>query len=211
MSRTLADVVQNVRTELDRGAEMDDVIVESIRRTVQRHRARKLGFNEVRRGASVSAEYVTLGADVLEVTRLVLDESSQRWPMLEVPAVWIEEQQVGTLYTGRPCYFATERDGTSRQVRLYPAPNKTYSAQFGLVVDLASEVSWTDNMTLAWFDDAYLVVLYETLSEIHAAHLGGPEAAAEAQRFAVLADRARADLIAEARLFQHSDSIKPVW
>lgn len=212
MARTLADIVADVRTKLDRGTGFDDAIRSAIQNIIHLNRAERLGFNQVVRATTFASELVSLSASILHVDDIRLDSGNAYERLHAVPSTWILTQRKSPTYTSEPIYYAIERDGRARKVRLYPAPDETYSAQMICLVDLTAglSASWSDALELAWFDDARLMLIYGALAEVNMVHIGGDEAAAEARKHEAMYERARRTLIGEVRATEHSGSITPV-
>lgn len=210
-SRTLATVRGDVRTDLDRDTgELSNARIDlAIQEVIQAHRSRRYGFNVKRLGLSVATEYVTLPDDFLEIDAVRLDGGSFVRPLIEVGAEFIHQEQRTTTYETEPVYYAFTRDGSTRELRFYPIPDQTYSCQMTYLFDLAESASWTDNLTLDWFDDGYLLVKYGACALIEAGFVGDPEAQQKAATFSGMAVNAEKELKRQARLEQHSGSIEP--
>lgn len=210
-SRTLSEVRTSIRTEINRGTGglSDARIDEAVRNVIHSHRSRRYGFNVKRAGLTVGSEYVTLPDDFLEIDALRLDASSYVKPLIEVGVEFIHQEKRSPSYESEPVYFAVDQNGSTRELRFYPQPDQTFSCQITYLYDLAESSSWTDDLTLEWFDEAYLLVKYGAMAEIEATHIGDPEAQQKAMVWAGLAAKAENELRRQGRLQQHSGSIEP--
>lgn len=180
--RSLATVVGDIRTDLNRGSTFDDRIKLAIQNTIHTLRDHPLGFNSKRAGLAVSAEYVTLPDDLLALEALRLDDGAAAWSMVErTNALDLEQRRTSQSLTGQPCYYALTRDGTTKQLRLYPPPDATYSCQLTYLFDAATSASWTDSLELAWFDDARIPLHHLALAEVLASFISDEEAVARAR------------------------------
>lgn len=211
-ARTLATVRGDIRTELNRGpgAVPDARIDQAIQNAIQLAKTRRYGFNVKRAGIDLGAEYVTLPDDFLEIDTLKLDASSYVKPLIEVSPDFIHQEKRSPTYDSEPVYFALERNAGVRQLRLYPQPDETYSAEMVYLFDLAESASFTNNLALDWFDDGYLVVKYAALAEIESVFVGGEEGVARGQVYSILSQNAEKELRRQARIEQHSNAFEPV-
>jgi hypothetical protein len=210
-TRTLSQVVAEARRILDRGTAYDAAIRASIQNTIHLLRAERLGFNEERRALMIGAELVTLPGEVLEIDSIRIDSGNAFEVLFERTPNWLLAERKSQTYQSEPIYFAFERNGQDKQLRFYPVPDETYSAQLQCLVDVAFSLSssWSDGTVLPWFDDAYLVTLYGSLAEVNATHVGGPEGLAEAEKYSRMYDSALRRLRGQVRLQQHSGTIQP--
>lgn len=209
MPRTLAEMVTSIRTDLNRGAAFDARITESIKTVIQLFRSRAYTFNRKRAGLSISSEYTTLPADFLEIESLRLDDNGKYILLDELPALEVDDLVVDPSYTSTPVYYSIITNGQDSEARCYPAPDATYSARLVYTYDLATSASWTDNLTLAWFDEGFLVVKYGALSEINTAYIGGEDGARLGMQFAQMTDVAERAIKRESNLRRHSGKITP--
>lgn len=213
-NRSLADVVADIRSKLDRGDDYDADIRRAIRNQIDLLKGRRYGFNVVREGLTLDAEYVTLPAHVIEIDRLTVDFSSYRDKLEEQNPAFINDENDDPDFDGRPVYYSRERNGETMEVRLSPPPDQTYSAQMVFLADMVKRaslsISWSDSTSgIGWFDDGFLIVKYAALAELSADVIGGPEGREAARQFAQQLVVAEKELADRAGLEAHSGRIKP--
>lgn len=213
-ARTLADVLADVRFKLDRGSQYDAQIRAAIRNQINTLRGRRYGFNVKRAGIMLSGEYVTLPGEVLELDKLVLDRTTYREELEERNPHFIEEENTDPDWDGPPQYFSRERNISTKQIRLSPRADQSYSAQMVYLCDLVQAASlsnsWSDGIELAWFDDGFMLVQYATLVELERDVIGGPAGAAKAQAYGQALLAAEKELADLAGLEAHSGQVKGV-
>lgn len=210
-ARSLLTVRTNIRTDLNRGsaALTDARIDEAIQTVIANLRGRRLGFNVKRDGITLGSEYVTLPDDFLEIDSLKADFSSYTRPLIETTPAWIIDENRDPDFTSEPVRFAVQRDGSTRELRLYPPPDQTYSAEMRYLFDLAESASWTDSLELAWFDEAYLVVKYAAMAELEFAYIGDQDGQMKGGLYQAMAEKHLKALESEVGNEQSTGLIQP--
>lgn len=79
-----------------------------------------------------------------------VNDSTNNARLHNVPIQWIiDQQQLSTVQTGQPCYYAWNgSDGTDSKVELYPPPDGIYTIQFNMMVPQADLSADADVMTV---------------------------------------------------------------
>jgi hypothetical protein len=210
-ARTLAEVRTDIRTDINRSTSgLPDTRIDSaVKNVLLQFRAERLGFNIKRVGISMGDEYVQLPDDFIEIDAVKLDVSSYVKPMIEVGADWIHKEKRSPNFSSIPVYFAFDRNESTRYLRLYPPPDQTYSAEMTYLADLAESASFTDNLSLAWFDDAYLLVKYAAMAELELTYIGGESGQAKGSLYLQMASSAMDRIRKQQRVEQSSGSIEP--
>jgi hypothetical protein len=172
----LATVVSRIREDLNRGTDFDARIRRAITDAIHYHRATRFGWNTKRKSFLVSSEYTSLTANWLETDTLVLERSNTVDELIEKPYTWITSQARDPNYTAEPYYFAIQQ----RQLRLYPAPDQTYSVVMAYHYDLApDDVSLSDSFSTGWLREGEQMIRLHAQSDVLINYIKGPEAIAE--------------------------------
>lgn len=213
-ARSLADVVADIRSKLDRGDLYDADIRKAVRNQIQLLSGRRYGFNVVREGITLSGEYVALPSYVMEIDRLTVDFTTYRERLTERDSGFIDDKNNDPNYDGPPQFYTRERNGSTKEVRLSPPCDQTYSAQMVFLCDLVRQaslsISWSDSTSgIGWFDDGFMVIKWAALAELERDVIGGPEGEERARTFASNLAVAEKELADRVNLEAHSGNIRP--
>lgn len=128
----LATVVSRIREDINRGSDFDARIKRALNDSIHYYRAVRLGFNTKRKTFLASAEYTSLTANWVETDYLTLERSNYRNTLIQKTPDWINEERVSPSYSSEPIYYAIQ----NRQLRLFPAPDQSYSVEMSYLYDL---------------------------------------------------------------------------
>ncbi len=79
-----------------------------------------------------------------------VNDTTNQARLANVPIQWIiDQQQLSTVQTGNPCYYAWNgSNGTDSKVELYPTPDGIYSIKFNMIVPQADLSDGSDVITV---------------------------------------------------------------
>lgn len=182
----LATVISRIRTDLNRGTDFDSRIRLAIHDAIVYYRTERLGFNSKRKTFIVSAEYTSLTANWLEVDTLALERSDYVNPLCEKTYLWIHDRARDPDFTDEPLHFAIQ----NHQLRLYPAPDQTYSVQMSYLYDLGGvltdnagvSLSASDSFSNAWLTQGELLIRQHAMADLYENYIDGPESMQKADR-----------------------------
>lgn len=176
----LATVVARIRSDIDRGTDFDGRIKQAIEDAIHYYRGARFGFNTKRKDFVVSAEYTSLTANWLEADVIALERSAAYVnPLIEKPYTWIHSEKRDPDYEAEPQFFAIQ----NRQLRLYPAPDQTYSLQMSYLYDLQDvSISASDSAENAWLNEGLELIRAHATVDLLENYIDGPDAMAKAER-----------------------------
>lgn len=178
----LATVVTRITTDLDRGTAFDGRVKQAIESAIHYYRAVRFGWNSKRKTFLVSAEYTSLTANWIETDTLALERSAYTNPLIEKPYLWIHEKKVDPDLTDEPIFYAIQ----NRQLRLYPAPDRSYSLQMSYLYDLRDvSISASDSASNAWLDEGLELIRMHATVDLLENYVDGEEAHRKAERLRI--------------------------
>jgi hypothetical protein len=205
----LGEMVARIREDIDRGTNYDARIKRAIVEAIRFYRSKRLGWNIKRAYAVLTSgnEYVSLPTDWIEADFLRLDKDNERDVIEEVSYDWIDDQEVGEDERGRPYKWAVQH----RTLRLYPAPDQTYTLMFSFQYELKDvSVSASDGATNAWLDEGEELIRKHAMSQLYVLYIDGPDSIAKGQMLRrECSDEILPVLEAQAAREQSAGKIKP--
>lgn len=209
---TMATMVERVRDDLNRGTAYDARIRLAILRAIRHYRTEQFAFNRARYGFNFTpgSAYVTFPADWQDTIRVILDRGTGQGfePLDPVPIGLLDDwDRDRSADNGEPCYYATDE----RRLRVYPAPDETYSAELTYYSDLigSASASLSDSFSCGWFTEGEHLICTWALAEINSKFIDGPEAKQRARELLGEAEIIRASLIRGADQEQSGGTIRP--
>jgi hypothetical protein len=166
-------MVQDIATDLNRGASHHTRIKKAIVDAIRFYRAFRFGFNQKRAQTTLNPnlEFIVLPVNWLEVDTLKIEEDGYTVPMREKTFDWIDENFRGRTDTGRPVYFALQ----NRQLRFAPVPDTSYSLVMSFLYQLP-EISYSssDAATNAWMTEGEELIRKHALGDLKVTYIGTP-------------------------------------
>jgi hypothetical protein len=171
-------LVSDIREDLNRGTNYDDRIKRAIVNATKFYRARRLSFNEIQGTFQTNITETSLSSDWIAVDSFKrIDAAGQKFDVEERNWLDLERMDVAAA-TGEPIYYARE----ARLLRLYPAPDVTYSFSIaGFQALPAVTLDASDSFSNAWFDEGYELITMHAMAEILTIYRKSPEDAQQAQ------------------------------
>jgi len=172
---TLGNIIGLIRSDIDRGSDLDWRIRQAIADAVVNYESTRLGFNQKRATATLPAgfEFIALPPDWIDVDHLRLDGSDFRDPLEEVTYDWIDDHQRSDSVIGEPRKFAIQ----NRELRLYPTPDQEYTLLMNYHFKLTDvSASASDAVSNAWTNEAELLVRRWAQRDVLLNYIGGPDA-----------------------------------
>jgi hypothetical protein len=206
--RTLGSTIASIRGDINRGSDFDARIHEAIVNAIEFYRARRYGFNTGRSTYLVTAERTSLSADMISVDDVVLQvDGRQLRQLLPRTNKWINAERIDEQYTSEPIYYAIE----DRQLRLYPAPDRSYSVVIWAHYDYTNiSLSASDStLTNPWLNEAYELTKYHAMAEVQSVYIGGDEGKADAAVSQGRANATEKELKRRANLEHRAAEIRP--
>ena len=207
----LATAVTEIRSDLNRSTDFNDRIRQALQHAVEFYRARRYGFNTKRKTFTVTSEYTSLTANFIEVDSLRLYKSNSIYPLDEITYTRMNCRARDVSFSSQPEEFALH----NRQLRLYPAPDQTYSVEMFYLYDLQNGVtsislSASDSTSSAWLEEGWLLIKSHAMVEVLEEYIDGPDAQAKADRFRIREVQAENELKRRANREQSSGRIRGV-
>lgn len=176
-------VVGKIRTDLNRGTQLTELttrIGQAVLDAIVFYRADRFGWNTKRKNFLISSEYASLTANWIEVDSLRVERTSERRKLVEKPWTWIEEQETDPAnYNSEPVFFGVQ----DRQLRFWPAPDRTYSVQMAFQYDLVAGIqSLSDSFSTAWLTEGEQLIRMHAAIDVLENYIEGDEAYAKAER-----------------------------
>lgn len=174
----LGRMVARIREDLNRGADFDARIKQSIVDAIRFYRTKRLGFNIKRARALLTSgnELVSLPLDWIEADYLRLEDDGSREPLEEVTYDWMEDEGRNDDIRGRPRKYAIQH----RELRLYPIPDRSYTLVLSFQYDLQNvSLSASDGETNAWMTEAEELIRKRAMGELYVLYVDGPESIAK--------------------------------
>lgn len=178
-------VVANIRGDINRGSAFDTRIKEAICNAIAFYRARRYGFNTKRKtNFSLSTEFTSLTATWLEMDYLkitVPGTSSTGFlkTLIEENYVLLNDRVTDASLSDEPEWFTIQ----NRMIRVYPAPDQSYSAEMQFLADLPEvSLSASDSASNAWLTEGYELIKTHATIEVLEMYIDGDEAPVKAQR-----------------------------
>lgn len=209
----LATVVSRIREDINRGSDFDARIKRALNDSIHYYRAVRLGFNTKRKTFLASAEYTSLTANWVETDYLTLERSNYRNTLIQKTPDWINEERVSPSYSSEPIYYAIQ----NRQLRLFPAPDQSYSVEMSYLYDLGgvltddtgADFSASDSFSNAWLGEAEALIRMHATVDLLENFIDGPEAHAKAERLRLREEQELKQLKRRANREQGSGMIEP--
>lgn len=171
--------VNRITGDLNRGSDFASRVKEAIEAAIIFYQAKRLPWNQSRRGFTAATEYRSLSESYVLIDTLTVDLGSQRRALISKPHEWITERKVDPNFTSEPVYYAQ----FARQLRFYPAPDQTYSFE-ATIIESQTEisVSATDSASNIWTTEGLELIRVHVMIEMLEMYIGGAEAYAQADR-----------------------------
>ena len=203
---TYAELVDEIRDDIDRGTAYDNAIHAAIWRSIKFYRATNLGFN-VKRGAfTTGAQYTSLTADCIGIETLKLDLSTSWDPLISISYKELHWEDLRQSDSGRPTHYAME----GRELRLYPVPDQTYSFAMTYLYDLPEvSASASNDVANSWTTEADELIRLHATIDVLETKVKGPEALQDAQALRLREAQVLRQLQARAGRENRSGGIKP--
>ena len=85
-----------------------------------------------------TTNYTVTGSGIRQ-RDVTINDSTSQGRVLNVPIQWIiDQQQLSTVQSGSPCYYAWNgTDGTDSKIEIYPTPDSVYALKINMVVPQA--------------------------------------------------------------------------
>lgn len=201
-----ATLVSDLREDLNRGTSYDDRIKRAIVNATKFYRARRLAFNEIQGTFSTALTETSLSSDWIAVDSFKrLDAAGQKFEVCE--RNWLELERIDVVAaTGEPIYYARE----ARLLRLYPAPDQTYSFSIaGFTAIAGPDRDSSDSFSNAWFDEGYELITMRAMAEILTIYRKSPEDAQQAAICKMREQEIYNELKREAVLNNSTGSVTP--
>lgn len=175
---TYADLVEEIRDDIDRGTVYDDSIRAAIWRAIKFYRATNFGFNVKRGSFESGSRYTSLSSDCIAIETLKVDLSTSWDPLISVNYKELHWDDLQQADSSRPTHYAME----GRELRLYPAPDQTYSFAMTYLYDLPGvSASASDDASNAWTDEAGELIRLHATIDVLETKIKGPDALQDAQ------------------------------
>lgn len=176
---TLGSTIADIRGDLNRDATFDARIQQALINAIRFYRADRFGFNVKRKFFSLAGEYTSFSNNFIAVDYCKITASSRLKTLVARDYRWLSEQQRDLSYSSEPVYFGTQE----RQLRVYPAPDQSYSVEIHYHYDLTDiSFSTTDSTTTnAWFDEGYELIKTHAMVDMLENYIDGQEAYEKAQ------------------------------
>lgn len=180
----LATVVSRIRSDLNRGSDFDARIKEAIANAIAFYRATRFGFNTKRKtNFSISTEFTSLTATWIETDYLKITVPSFLKTLVEENYVLLNERVKDLSLSDEPHWFTIQ----NRMIRVYPAPDKSYSAEMQFLADLPEvSISASDSASNAWLTEGYELIKTHAFVEVVEMYIS------DDSQMVAKADRARA-------------------
>lgn len=174
MADDYGSMVSRIRTDLNRGSAHDNRIRQAIIDALRFYRASRFGWNQKRAETLIQNgdEFLDLPPDWIEVDFLSLEDDNTRDPLNERTYDWIEERTRSRDQTGRPTDYAIQ----NRQLRFYPAPDRSYSLVMSLLYELQNvSISASDGATNAWMSEGEELIRKHAMADLLVNYIKGDE------------------------------------
>jgi hypothetical protein len=204
----LATVVARIRGDLNRGSDFDARIKEALQNAIQFYRARRYGFNtRTKNNFSISTEYTSLTYNVLEVDYCKITVTSFKKELIEENYLLLSRRARDLSLSDEPQYFAIQ----DRLLRVYPAPDKSYSVSMHFLMDLTNvSLCASDSASNAWLTEGYDLIKTHAMVEMLEVYIGGDEAFARADRLKLRETDVEAAMKRRANIEQGSGRVRGV-
>lgn len=174
---TYAELVAEIRDDIDRGTVYDNAIHAAIHRAIKFYRATNLGFNLKRGTFETGSQFTSLTADCIAIETLKLDLSTSWDPLIAVNYKELHWEDLQQADSGRPTHYAME----GRELRLYPVPDQTYSFAMTYLYDLPDvSASASDGATNSWTTEADELIRLHATIDVLETKVKGPDALQDA-------------------------------
>jgi hypothetical protein len=99
--------------------------------------------------ATGTSTYTVTGSGIRQ-RDITVNDTTNQGRLHNVPIQWIiDQQQLSTVTTGQPCYYAWNgTDGTDSKVEIYPTPAGIYALKFNMVVPQVKLTADADVITV---------------------------------------------------------------
>ena len=99
--------------------------------------------------AGGTSTYTVTGSGIRQRDVEINDSTNQN-KLYNVPIQWIiDQQQLSTVQTGHPTYYAWNgTDGTDSKIELYPPPDGVFALKVNMIVPQANLSAGTDTLTI---------------------------------------------------------------
>jgi len=96
-----------------------------------------------------TSTYTVTGSGIRQ-RDITVNDTTNQGRLHNVPIQWIiDQQQLSTVTTGQPCYYAWNgTDGTDSKVEIYPTPAGIYALKFNMVVPQVKLTADADVITV---------------------------------------------------------------
>lgn len=175
---TYSELVARIRDDLDRGTNYDDDIRDAIYGAVQFWEHNNFGFNIRIANFETTSRYTTLSADIISITRLRIYDGGNLYVVQPENYLTLDEIDTRPTDGSRPTRWAME----ARLLRLYPAPDQTYSFDANVVYRVAGieSPSASDDVSNAWTNEARELVRFQAAVDVLETKIKGPDAVQDA-------------------------------
>lgn len=198
--------VNRITADLNRGSDFASRVKEAMEAAIIFYEAKRLPWNQSRRGFTAATEYRSLSESFVLVDTITVDLGSSRQPLIAKPHSWINERKVDPNYTSEPVYYSQ----FARQLRFYPAPDQTYSFE-ATIIEAQTEisVSASDSASNIWTTEGLELIRVHAMIELLEMYIQGPEAYAQADRLRLREALEYRKLKAHANIEAASGRIQP--
>lgn len=203
----LLTVTNTILGDIDRGSStaLNARISRAITDAIHYHRNTRYGWNTKRKTFLVSAEYTSLTANWIETDGLTLQISSTDTNVLcEKPWDWIH-RRFDPNDSDEPTHFAIQ----NHQLRLWTAPDRTYSVEMVYHFDLAPDYSLSNSFSTAWLNEGEQMIRMHAQGDVLINYIRGPEQIAEGERCMAAAMAIQKRLKSRANREQGSGMLQP--
>lgn len=199
----------DIRDDLHRGDADLARIRKAIVNAIRHFRGKRFTWNQKRLDLPLVAgtEYYSLSADCLMVDYATVVDGADRYKLVALSNLELEEHQTDASYTGLPVWYSLARP---RELRVHPVPDATYSLTMAYLYDLPEvSLSASDAATNGWMTDGRDMVFYRAMSELALAFLHGEEMAAASGRWLAMSREAERDALKVAAIGVATGRITP--
>lgn len=177
----LATVRSNILDDINRGTDASARVTRALRDAIYFHRAERFTWNQKRKSFLISSEYTSLTANWIEIDSLTLQRAGNEVDALcEKPWKWINWRRRSSNDSSEPIYYAIQHDAAGPQLRVYPAPDRTYSVEMAYHFDLVAGIdSLSDSFSTGWLTTGEQMIRLQAQGDVLINYIKGPEAVAD--------------------------------
>lgn len=187
MPKSRLAVRQRILDDIDRGSDAAARVDLAILDAIFYYRAERFRWNQKRKTFTVSSEYTSLTANFVESDAITLyRDGNEENPLIERTWKWIHQRKRDSNDNSEPLYYAIQYG----QLRLYPAPDQTYSLEMAYHYDLVADIeSLSDSFSTGWLGEGEHMIRMRAQGDVEINYIKGPEATAEGQIHLQLAEQ----------------------